>query len=64
MAAKPYWIKQRYNPQIGTYYVACGRLGVREAKKKEGSLYGSNTMLRYETVEEYQAACAEFGVSG
>ena len=48
-----YWIKERDNPQLGTYYVPCGQMTVKEAKKYERPLYGENTMHRFETVEAY-----------
>ncbi len=56
---KPWWIKERDNPQLGTYWVACGQLSKTEAMKKEKSLYGLNTMHRFETESDYQAKLAE-----
>lgn len=53
MKAKYYWIKERCNPQLGTYYVPCGNLPVKKAKRMESSLYGCNTMLRFESEEAY-----------
>jgi hypothetical protein len=53
---KQYWIKERHNPQLGVYYVACGQLSVKEARKKEQTIYGENVMLCYETEESYRAA--------
>lgn len=49
----PFYIKERHNPQLGTYFVGCGKLLVKHAKKMESSLYGFNTMHRYESEQEY-----------
>jgi hypothetical protein len=53
---KYYWIKERHNPQLGTYYVLCGQLTVKEAKLRERSIYGSNAMHKYATEKEYDDA--------
>jgi len=51
-----YWIKQRENPQLGTYYVPCGQMSHKAAKQKErGSIYGSNLMLLFNSQAEYNA---------
>jgi hypothetical protein len=51
---KYYWIKERYNPQYGTCYVACGNTyTVKDAKKAESPLYGENIMHKFDTEEEY-----------
>ena len=55
---KPWWIKERDNPQIGVYYVACGRMAVKAAKACEKALYGSVTMLRFDTEEAYNTKLA------
>lgn len=52
-----YWIKQRNNPQIGTYYVALGQLSQRDANKHKQSIYGTNAMLSYSTEELYKEFC-------
>lgn len=49
----PYWIKERNNPQLGVYYVAYGRMKVSEARSLSGPGYGSNTMHRFNSEEEY-----------
>lgn len=70
MAAKTkkqqsFWIKERDNPQLGTYYVACGQLSRREAREMEtGSLYGSNVMLEFETQTAYDAKLDELREQG
>jgi hypothetical protein len=56
---KPFWIKQRYNPQLGIYYVPCGQLSKTKAKKMENSLYGSNVMHSYPDEKTYQEALVE-----
>lgn len=48
-----WWIEERENPQTGTYYVACGKLTNAQAKDKEKSLYGYNTMHKFLTEEAY-----------
>ena len=53
---KSFWIKERENPQIGIYYTACGQLSKTAAKKMEKSIYGTNTMLEYQTEKEYKKA--------
>ena len=64
MAGKYYWIKERHNPQFDKpYYVACGRITTRQAKKMEnGTLYGANYMHRFNTWKEYKAKLRELGV--
>lgn len=64
MSTKPYWIKERDNPQLGIYFVACGQLSVREARSREGSLYGSNRMLRFDSEAEYNAKLKELRAAG
>lgn len=62
---KLYYIKKRYNPQFDRpYYSACGQLGKREAKRKEGSLYGFNEMLEFTSAEDYQKAIEQFKADG
>lgn len=56
---KSFWIKERNNPQLGTYYVACGQLSKTAARKMERSLYGSNVMLEFKSEAEYRAKLAE-----
>ncbi len=53
---KSFWIKERYNPQLGTYYIPCGQLSKTAAKKHERALYGDNTMHEYRTESEYKQA--------
>lgn len=48
-----YWIKERYNPQLGIYYARCGNLSIKEAKQAEKTVYGSNRMIRFNSEKEY-----------
>ena len=61
---KKYYIKERCNPQLGTYYVACGALSKTAAKKNERTIYGSNLMIGFDTEEEYVAKLAELRKNG
>ncbi len=47
----PYWIKQRYNPQLGIYYVKCGQISKTAAKRFYKAIYGENVMLEFETFD-------------
>lgn len=60
---KFFWIKERHNPQLGIYRVAMGRMSVADARSHEQAIYGSNTMLRYGSIEEYEAACDKLAAS-
>lgn len=60
----PWWIKARHNPQLGTYYVACGQMSKAAARRYERPLYGDNVMMRYETEREYKAALEHLNRSG
>lgn len=65
MAAKYFWIKERDNPQLGTYYVAMGQISVKEAQKYERkSLYGSNIMHRFVSKEAYEKRLSELKAKG
>jgi hypothetical protein len=64
MKKLPWWIKERHNPQLGTYYVPRGQMTVKAAKMCEVSAYGSNFMQRYETEALYKAALAKLKKDG
>lgn len=52
-----FYIKERYNPQFNNpYFIACGQMSAKDAKKAESATYGANIMNGYETKEEYEAA--------
>lgn len=61
---KKFWIKERHNPQLGVYYVAQGQMSKSEAKKHEGSIYGSNYMISFDTEEQYNARIKELRDAG
>lgn len=49
-----FWIKERHNPQLGTYYVAMGQMTVRAANRYVRiTLYGDNIMHCFKSREEY-----------
>ena len=62
--AKKWYIKERHNPQLGTYYVACGQMSKAEAKRYENSLYGENVMHSFETEDAYKKRLAELRKAG
>lgn len=59
-----FYIKERDNPQIGTYFVPMGKLSKAEAKRNERPLYGSNTMHPFDTEAEYEARLANLRKKG
>jgi len=64
MKIRKYWIKERNNPQIGVYYVACGQMSISAARKLEQALYGDNVMLKFDTETDYQAKLNELQRNG
>lgn len=53
MGMKSYYIKERRNPQLGTYFVSCGQLSKKEARSYEkNSVYGSNIMHAFSSEQE------------
>ena len=59
MKTLKYWIKQRLNPQIGTYYIGMGQMTIAKAKTQEQALYGTNIMLKFDTEEDYEKKIKE-----
>jgi hypothetical protein len=59
-----YYIKERHNPQLGVYYVACGQMSIKKAKQAERRIYGDNYMLSFDTEQEYQAKIKSLKASG
>ena len=65
MSKLKYYIKQRYNPQLGTYYIKYGQITKEEAKNAEDRcVYGSNKMLKFNTEKEYLSKIDELKKSG
>ncbi len=55
-----YYIKERYNPQFGTYYTACGQMTKAAAKKVEvNCLYGYDIMHSFDTEADCQKRLTE-----
>lgn len=61
---KKYYIKERHNPQLGTYYVALGQLSKKEAKKAKDSIYGYNIIIEFDNLNDYYLAIEEYKESG
>lgn len=61
---KSYWIKERYNPQLGTYYVACGQMSKTAAARHTRPIYGDNLMHRFDTEDAYKARLTELRQKG
>ena len=57
-----YYIKERINPQTGTYCKDMGKMSAKEAKKHESPIYGANIMHSYKTKKEYEAALLKFNL--
>ena len=64
MKPKQWYIKERRNSQLGTYYVACGPLSKTAAKAKTRCLYGENTMHSFASEKEYNAKLASLREAG
>lgn len=61
---KFWYIKERVNPQLGTYYIALGNISVKEAKQKEKSLYGDNYIHKFNNEKEYNDKLDELNKEG
>lgn len=62
--SKLYYIKERYNPQLGTYYEAMGQMTKTAAKRHERPLYGHNTMHSFTTEQAYNDRIEELKKEG
>ena len=63
--AKSFWIKERHNPQLGVYYVACGQMTIKEAKQYEcRGLYGENFMHKFSDADSYRDKLRELKEAG
>lgn len=63
---KKFYIKERMNPQTGTYYIMEGQLSQTAAKRKARgrSLYGGNKIHAFNTEAEYEAKLTELRSAG
>jgi len=61
---KKYYIKERFNVQLGTYYVACGQMSKTAAKKMESPIYGVNVMHSFDSEEAYNARLSSLREAG
>jgi hypothetical protein len=61
---KSYWIKERINPQLGTYYIAMGQISKTEARRNQAALYGRNHIHQFPTEEAYQAELKRLQANG
>jgi len=61
---KLWYLKERMNPQLGTYWVRCGRLSKTAARKMEYSLYGDNIMHPFESESDYNDRISELEKDG
>lgn len=61
---KLYYIKERINPQLGTYYVAMGQMSKTAAKKYEKPSYGYNIMHSFLTEALYTAELTRLKSTG
>ena len=60
-----FYIRQRYNPQVGTFFVPSGQLTYAEARHAETRcIYGANKMLSFITKKDYEAAIAVLRAEG
>ena len=62
---KKFYIGRRDNPQLSKpYYKAYGKLSKKEIEDKENCLYGSMTLISYETEIEYNNKLNELKNNG
>lgn len=64
MKEKKFYIKERFNPQLGVYYVAMGQMSKTAAKKAANALYGTSLIHGFENEAEYQAKLTELRKQG
>ena len=65
MPAKYWWIKERENPQIGTYFVAMGQISIKMAKSCESKcLYSYAVMHRFVSKQAYDEKLASLKAAG
>lgn len=59
-----WWIKERQNPQLGTYFVPMGQLSKTRAMAHEDTLYGTNVMHSFDTEGQYRQRLAQLKEEG
>lgn len=59
-----WWIKERDNPQLGTYWVPMGKISQKEAREHGKALYGYNTMHSFDSLEAYEEKLRQLKKSG
>lgn len=59
-----YVIKERYNPQLGVYFVAMGRISDARAEGRGKCLYRSDIMYAFNTRKEYELELQRLRESG
>jgi hypothetical protein len=64
MRTRPFWIKERHNPQLGTRYEARGQMSYAAAKRECRTLYGENLMHEYRTKSDYEAKLKQLQEQG
>lgn len=55
MRINPYWIIERYNPQLGIYYIGKGQMTRSAAKKYKTPGYGVNVLQMFNNEHDYLA---------
>lgn len=61
---KKYYIKRRDNGQTKPYYSRLGQLSKAAAKRNESTLAGSNEVIAFDTLEDYNAEIASLRAAG
>lgn len=63
---KSWWIKERENPQLGTYYVALGELSKSKARRSSRgrSIYGASRLIELKTEVDYLKALEKLKADG
>lgn len=61
---KKWWILRRDNPQLGVYYMGLGQLSKTEARARESTLYGYNSVMPFDSKHDYLAKLAELENTG
>lgn len=60
-----YYLVERYNPQLGVYYIKLDQCGVEKAEEwVNGSVYGSNTYETFRSKKAYSDRIAELESNG